>query len=160
MAAYSRAANPDLAGDGGGAKLVRNAIRRTQDEMTPKASLAAAVAFSLVACAAPAQTAPAPANTLKALFAQLNRCMAGVRLTKGTDVTVQFMLNRRGGLIGKPRITHGHWTGDEAERKASAASIAEGFDRCLPIKISDALGGAIAGQLIAYRFRGAREEKV
>src|SRR6185437_13794051 len=90
MAAYSRAANPDLAGDGGGAKLVRNAIRRTQDEMTPKASLAAAVAFSLVACAAPAQTAPAPANTLRALFAQLNRCMAGVRLTKGTDVTVQF----------------------------------------------------------------------
>jgi len=160
MAAYSRAANSDLAGDGGGAKLGRDAVRRAQDEMTSKTSLAAAVAFSLVTCAAPAQAAPAPANTLRVLFAQLNLCMAGVRLAKGTDVTVRFMLNRRGGLIGKPRITHGHWTGDEAERKASAASIAQGFDRCLPIKISNALGGAIAGQLIAYRFRGAREDKV
>ena len=128
--------------------------------MTPKIRMASLVAFVLVASAAPAQTAPAPANTLKDMFVELNHCMSGVRLAKGTDVTVQFMLNRRGGLIGKPRITHGHWTGDEADRKASAASIAESFDRCLPVKISDALGAAIAGQLMTYRMRGAREDKV
>jgi hypothetical protein len=128
--------------------------------MTPIATLAAGVALFVVASAAPAQTAPAPANTLKEMFVALNHCMAGVRLAKGTDITVQFALNRRGGLIGKPRITHGHWVGDEADRKASAASIAQGFDRCLPVKISDALGAAIAGQLMTYRMRGAREDKV
>ena len=130
--------------------------------MTPIAFLAALVAFSLAASAAPAQTAPARPNTIKQMFAELNKCMngAGLRLAKGTDVTVRFALNRRGGLIGKPRITYSHWTGDEADREASAASIAQGFDRCLPLKISDALGGAIAGQLIVYRFRGAREDKV
>ena len=127
--------------------------------MTPKMPLATVVAFFVVAFAAPAQTAPAPVNTLKDMFAQMNQCMADVRLAKGTDVTVQFMLNRRGGLIGKPRITHGHWTGDDADRKASAASIAQGFDHCLPIKISDALGAAIAGRLMTYRMRGAREDK-
>lgn len=128
--------------------------------MTPKASLAAAVAFSLAASTAPAQTAPAPANTLRDMFAELNHCMAGVRLAKGTDVTVLFSLNRRGGLIGKPRITHGHWTGDDAERRATASSIAQSFDQCLPVRISDALGGAIAGRPIVYRFRGMREDKI
>jgi hypothetical protein len=124
------------------------------------AFLATLVAFSLAASPAPAQSARP--NTIKQMFAELNACMngAGLRLEKGTDVTVRFALNRRGGLIGKPRITYGHWTGDEADRKASAASIAQGFDACLPLKISDALGGAIAGQLIVYRFRGAREDKV
>jgi hypothetical protein len=112
--------------------------------------------IAALACAGPANAA-APANSIQAMFAVLNRCMASVRIAPGTDVTVQFMLNRRGGLIGKPRITHAQWAGDEDQRKASAASIAQGFDRCLPLSISDALGGAIAGRLIAYRFHGPRQ---
>ena len=117
----------------------------------------AALACCLAASAAPAQSAPA--NTIHEMYAQMNRCMAGVRLTEGADVTVRFMLNRRGAVIGKPRITYGHWTGDDADRRATAASIAESFDRCLPARITDALGGAIAGRLIVYRFRSGREEK-
>ncbi len=101
---------------------------------------------------APAQASPA--NSLADLFTQLDACMASVRLAPGTDVTVRFMLNRRGGIIGKPRITHAGWAGDEAERKRSAASIAEGFDHCLPAAITDALGGAVAGRLITYRLEG------
>jgi hypothetical protein len=128
--------------------------------MTPKALLATAVAILAASAALPAQAAPAPANTIREMFQELNQCMAGVRLAKGTDVTVLFSLNRRGGLIGKPRITYGHWTGDDADKKASAASIAQGFDQCLPVNISDALGAAIAGQLLTYRMRGAREDKV
>jgi hypothetical protein len=127
--------------------------------MTPKIPLATALAVIVAVAAGPARSAPAPANTMREMFLALNQCMAGVRLTKGTDVTVQFSLNRWGGLIGKPRITYGHWVGDDAERKESAASIAQGFDHCLPVKISDALGAAIAGQLIAYRLRGAREDR-
>ena len=117
--------------------------------------LAAAFALS----AAPAFAAE-PANSIKAMFAELNRCLSTVRVTRGTVVTIQFMLNRRGGEIGKPRITYAHWVGDDADRMASAASIARGFDHCLPLPITDALGGAIAGRLIFYNFRGVREQQL
>jgi hypothetical protein len=136
-------------------------------QAAPANNLQAAPANDLQA--APAndlQAAPAndlqaaPANNLNEMFAALNHCLSGVRLAKGTEVTIQFMLNRRGGLIGRPRITYGRWTGDEADRRASAASIAQGFDHCLPVSITDALGGAIAGRLMAYRLRGAWEDKV
>ena len=110
-----------------------------------------AAAVAALLWAAPA--AAAPANTMREMFAQLNTCLAPVRLTKGTYVTIQFALNRSGGLIGKPRITHAHWVGYAQSRKTSAESIAKAFDQCLPVAITDALGGAIAGQLIAYRLR-------
>lgn len=103
-----------------------------------------------------------PAKTIDAMFSDLNRCLSSVALPKGTDVTIRFMLNRRGELIGKPRITHAQWSGDNSARARSAASIAQGFDHCMPAPITDALGGAIAGRLIAYRLRGSpgREDKV
>ena len=128
----------------------------------PKAStcaLIAILAFGELARGGPARAEPA--NSLNAMFTDLNHCLATVKLVSGTDITIRFMLNRRGGLIGKPRITHAQWTGDEADRKTSAASIADGFDHCMPVSITDALGGAIAGRPIAYRFRAptAREDK-
>jgi hypothetical protein len=112
-------------------------------------TLALAVALGLGSSAQAAE----PANTLAAMFAQLNRCLASVELAPGVDVTVQFSLNRRGGLIGKPRLTHAHWP-EGADATQTAADISAGFDRCLPAAITDALGGAIAGRLIAYRLRG------
>jgi hypothetical protein len=118
-------------------------------------TISALAALCLIAWPAAAETAPA--NTLQELFAQLDRCLAPVRVARGTDVTIQFMLNRRGGLIGKPRITHAHWEGDETARKATAASIASGFNHCLPAAITDGLGGAIAGRLIVYRLRAASD---
>ena len=94
------------------------------------------------------------APTLAEMFGGLRRCLAHVMLAPGTDVTVRFSLNRRGGVIGKPRITYARWTGDAEAEKKSAAAIAEGFDHCLPLSITDALGGAIAGRMIAFRLRG------
>ena len=117
-----------------------------------------ALALALFFCAAPARAEPA--NTLRDMYAEFNRCLSPIRVARGTEVTIQFMLNRRGGLIGKPRITYAHWAGDEASRKASAASIAQNFDRCLPVAITDALGGAIAGRLFAYRLKGVPEENL
>ena len=116
------------------------------------------MALALAAALGSAAHADEAANSLAAMFAHMNLCMAAVRLVPGTDVTVQFSLNRRGGLIGKPRITHAHWEGDDRDRRAAAVSIADGFDRCLPVAISDSLGGAIAGRPIAYRMRGRRPD--
>jgi len=109
-----------------------------------------------------ATEAPAPANTLVEMFTGLKRCLASVAIATGTEVTVQFSMNRRGGLIGRPRITYAHWTGDDAARKQSAQAIADGFDKCLPMQITDKLGGAIAGRPMAFRLRGGagREENI
>jgi hypothetical protein len=117
--------------------------------------------LSLVAIPCAAE-APAPANTIVEILTGLKRCLAPVAMAVGTEVTIQFSVNRRGGLIGKPRITYAHWTGDETARKQSALAIAEGFDRCLPMSITDKLGGAIAGRPMAFRLRGAagREENI
>jgi hypothetical protein len=118
---------------------------------------AGAIALALVAPA----SAGEPANTLAAMFVDLNRCIGSVPLEPGTDVTLQFSLNRRGGIIGKPRMTHARWAGDDAARKKSAAAIAEAFDRCLPLPITETLGGAIAGRPIAFRLHrpAAHEDK-
>jgi len=119
--------------------------------------------LGFAAIPAGATEAPAPANTLVEMFTGLKRCLAPVAIAAGTEVTIQFSLNRRGGLIGKPRITYAHWTGDEAARKQSAQAIADGFDKCLPMAITDKLGGAIAGRPMAFRLRGGaagREENI
>ena len=101
----------------------------------------------------------APANTLKDMYAMLNQCMASIPLAPGTDVTLRFMLNRRGGVIGKPQLTHAVWP-KEADPREAAAAIATGFDHCLPLAITDGLGGAIAGRPFVFRLRaGAKEEK-
>ena len=94
----------------------------------------------------------APANTINEMYMELNRCGARIIVAAGTDVTLQFMVNRKGGVIGKPRVTHAVWP-PNADPRETAAAIAAGFDRCLPIAITDALGAAIAGRLITYRLR-------
>jgi hypothetical protein len=111
---------------------------------------------ALAALGGPA--AAAPSNTLQDIYAELHQCVTRIALKAGTDVTLQFMLNRKGGLIGKPRLTHAIWPPDADPREAAAA-IASGFDRCLPLEITDALGGAVAGRLIFYRLRATPKEQ-
>ena len=118
-----------------------------------RTAFALAATFWLVAAAGAAE----PANNFRALFAGFNGCMASVKVATGTDVTILFSLNRRGALIGKPRITHAEWPKD-ADPRASAQEIAQGFNRCLPASITDAFGRAIAGRPFVYRLRGRAPE--
>ena len=48
--------------------------------------------------AGPAAAAP-PANTLVEMYAELRGCLTHVSMEQGAEVTIQFSLNRRGGLI-------------------------------------------------------------
>jgi hypothetical protein len=111
-----------------------------------------ATALSFCATAVPA----APANTLKDMFNQLSACLskeAGAEdAWRGAEMTLRFSLRRDGSLIGKPHITYSKLPKDEADKRRVMENIAFAMDRCLPVKITDGLGGAIAGHLMSYRF--------
>lgn len=117
---------------------------------------AAAALAALGVAAARAQLAPA--NTLRELFAQLDRCLVAPGGAPGTEITVVFSLRRDGALLGKPRISFARLTGDAAAQRRFADGLAAAFDRCLPAAITDGLGGAVAGRPLSLRFVvGARQ---
>jgi hypothetical protein len=120
---------------------------------TPKRRGAAVASAALAALIAPAASAqPAPANTLRALFAELQQCLAAPGGPPGSELTIVFSLRRDGALLGKPRISFARLPGDAADERRFAAGVAAAFDRCLPVAITDALGGAIAGRPLSLRF--------
>jgi hypothetical protein len=114
------------------------------------------VLLAVLALCAAAPTQAAPANTLKDMFHQLSGCLSresGVGESwRGAEMTLRFSLRRDGSLIGKPHITYSRLPTDEADKRRVIETIATAMDRCLPVKITDGLGGAIAGRMIAYRF--------
>ena len=100
-----------------------------------------------------AVTGEAPANSLRELFARIDRCLyvesAG---PAGSELTIQFSLKRSGELLGKPRISFAKFRGDWFEQRRLGETLAIAIDRCLPVAITDALGGAIAGRQLYLRF--------
>jgi hypothetical protein len=110
-------------------------------------------ALGLAALLAPAASAqPAPANSLRELFAQLDRCLVAPAGAPGSEITIVFSLRRDGALLGRPRISFARLSGDAAAQRRFTDGLAAAFDRCLPAAITDALGGAIAGRPLSLRF--------
>ncbi len=76
----------------------------------------------------------------------------------GTRISIRFAMTRRGDLQGEPRFTFmSAKTGPARERYQLA--LAAALSRCLPARVTDALGGAIAGRPLTYTFierRGVR----
>ena len=124
------------------------------------ARFAVVMLFALIAAPADAQSADPlqaqPANTLRQLWEKIGACFADTTLSSGSEVTVVFSLKRDGSLNGKPKISYTKLPADEGLRKGDTAAIAHALDACLPIPITDELGGAIAGRPIALRIGGKR----
>ena len=93
-----------------------------------------------------------PVNTIKEMLSAIYACWEPPPGTAGMSVTLQFSLRRQGTLIGKPRATYSKLGGDEALNRAFVASILEALDKALPLPLSDSMGGAIAGRMLAPRF--------
>ena len=97
-----------------------------------------------------------PANTLKDLWTSLNGCLAGAGPNDGWELTLVFSLKRDGALLGKPRVTYAKLPPDQDEQKRITENIARAMNACLPISITDGLGGAIAGRPITIRLVGRK----
>jgi hypothetical protein len=94
----------------------------------------------------------APANTLPDLWRELSACVKSPGDSAGSELTIIFALKRDGSLLGKPRITHSHLLGDAGTQSAFVAGAIGALAKCLPISITDDLGGAIAGRPLSIRI--------
>ncbi len=103
-----------------------------------------------------------PVDTLAGLWQTLGQCArigAVPNPTLGSEVTVLFSLKRDGSLLGQPRITHSRLLGDQADQQAFMAAALTAVAKCLPIPITDGLGGAIAGRPLRLRLTSRKPER-
>lgn len=84
------------------------------------------------------------------------RCWQPVPAYRGMAVTVRFSLKRSGELLGEPRITYSNLSGMPRLDRQFIASVLSAMEQCLPLDITDGLGGAIAGRPITVTFSASR----
>lgn len=122
--------------------------------MIPVALLGIALAGNL----ARAQS-PGPVDRLDQVGPAIMRCWQPVPAYRGMAVTVRFSLKRSGELLGEPRITYSNLSGMPRLDRHFIASVLSAIERCLPLDITDGLGGAIAGRPITLTFSASRPER-
>jgi hypothetical protein len=119
---------------------------------------AAIFGSALLVAAANAEDA-APANTLQELRLQFSSCLAKSPLVAGSRITIMFAVRRDGSAFGKPRVSYSHLEGDAEQKVRFLAEVEQAVDACLPLKITPALGGAIAGRLFSVTLGGPKPER-
>jgi hypothetical protein len=108
------------------------------------AGLLAAASGSLVAFA---EDGAPPANTLMDMRRAFGACLAQTPLAAGSRVTIAFMMKRDGSVFGRPRITFARLEGDADAQARFLDEARRAVDACLPLRVTPALGEAIAGRI-------------
>ncbi|WP_342634475.1 hypothetical protein [Phyllobacterium salinisoli] len=98
-----------------------------------------------------------PVDTIKEMFVAIFACWEPPVGSDGMSMTLTFSIRRDGTLIGKPRTSYSQLGPDDGLNKAFVASVFEALDKALPLPLSDSMGGAIAGRMLAPRFTATRE---
>jgi hypothetical protein len=100
-------------------------------------------------------------ETLQELTTILRRCWTPPSVDHEfaeMSVTVRFSLKSTGELLGEPRITFVTPGVPQAIVNAYRDSVITSLNHCLPLPLSAALGGAIAGRPISIRFVDLRQK--
>ncbi len=105
--------------------------------------LAAAASAPLVAFAEDG----APANTLMDMRRAFAACLAQTPLAAGSRVTIAFTMKRDGSIFGRPRISFARLEGDADAQARFLDDARRAVDACLPLRVTPALGEAIAGRI-------------
>ncbi len=117
------------------------------------------VAAGLLAATVAAAQDAGPANTLQELRRDLSSCLAKQPLSAASRITIVFSLRRDGSAFGKPRISYSQLEGEAEQQQRFLAEVAKAIDSCLPLKVTPALGGAIAGRLFTVTFGTPRPQR-
>jgi hypothetical protein len=110
---------------------------------------------------APAADEPKVFNTQDEVVRFLSRCWAPPRdvVHPGMEITIRFVFNRDGEVMGEPRFTYMTPGVGTAIRAAYQRSVVDMLNRCTPVKFTASLGGAVAGRPLALRFVDSRGQK-
>jgi hypothetical protein len=119
------------------------------ERMHQKIRIVASLAYLATS---PIEARSAPADTLPDLWRELSACVRAPGNSAGSELTIVFALKRDGSLLGKPRVTHSHLLGDADAQNAFVAGAIGALAKCLPMSITDGLGGAIAGRPLSIRI--------
>jgi hypothetical protein len=117
------------------------------------ARLGVVIAALPIATGAIAQNRP-PANTLMDIRRQFSACLEGTPIETGSVITITFAMKRDGSLLGIPRISYSHFNGNVVDSRRFVEDVRHALNSCLPLKITPALGAAIAGQIFFVTFEG------
>ena len=113
--------------------------------------LVSALAVGVLALTGAAARAE-PANSLRELMANLDRCLSKSSFAQPGEITLFFSLRQDGSLFGKPRVTSLQAPHDSAGQSLFLESVASAFDRCFPAEIAPKLGMAVAGKPLSIRI--------
>jgi hypothetical protein len=93
-------------------------------------------------------------DTIKDVVERLHQCwMPPPRSQAGpVDITIIVSFNRRGAILGRPRVTYETEGASDNDRLAYRVAAMEALQRCTPLPFSEGLGGAVAGRPFAIRF--------
>jgi allophanate hydrolase subunit 1 len=119
-----------------------------------------ATALMLLALTAQARAEQAPLNSLTDIFARLHSCWKPPPLSQANaiDITVVVSFNRKGEILGHPRISYESEQGSDNDRLQYRIAVMETLQRCTPLPFTDSLGGAVAGRPFAIPFRTRKRE--
>lgn len=124
------------------------------------AALAFGAALLVMAVTSPVR-ADSPISTLQEIGPALTACWEPPVDAPVAEVTVRLSLKRDGDMLGEPRITYSRLVGDPEDQKRFVASVLAGIAACLPLNITDGLGGSVAGRIFTIRFQsGARQDAI
>jgi hypothetical protein len=99
-------------------------------------------------------------DTIGDLFAELRSCWSpppADSAAEGMQMTVRFSFKRDGEIIAAPRLTFATVGASADTRATYLKAINASLDACVPLKLTDSLGGALAGRPIAIRYVDNRE---
>ena len=102
-----------------------------------------------------AQGQPERLDTIRDVIARLHSCWKPPPPSRANpiDITVVVSFNREGAILGQPKITHESEHATDNDRLIYRVAVMEALQRCTPLPLTEALGGAIAGRPFAIPFR-------
>lgn len=99
-------------------------------------------------------------DTIGDLFAALRACWSppsADAAREGMQMSVRFSFKRTGEIIAAPRVTYATAGVPGDTRDTYLKAINASLSSCTPLKLTDGLGGALAGRPIAIRYVDNRD---
>ncbi|QPF81896.1 hypothetical protein IC762_19030 [Bradyrhizobium genosp. L] len=123
----------------------------------PFAWFAAPLLWLVLTAAAQAQGGQqgAQLDTIRDVVLAIHRCWRPPPQDKAgpIDITVIVSFNRKGEILGHPRITYESEGANDNDRLQYRIAVMETLQRCTPLPFTEGLGGAVAGRPFAIPFR-------